>query len=42
MIGCYQFEGRGNFSVAIEKCNKTGGYLVGIGSELEDRAVAGK
>ena len=41
-IGCYKFRGKGSFSVAQATCRSTGGYLVGVDTALENRAVAGE
>ena len=41
-IGCYRFGGQGTFNDALTTCNNTGGYLVGIDTALEKRAVAGE
>ena len=42
VIGSYRLHGRGNITVANETCNNNGGYILGINSELENRAVAGE
>ena len=40
-IGCYKKEVTpGTFHAALETCNNTGGYLVGIETELENHAIA--
>ena len=41
-IGCYRFGGQGTFNDALTTCNNTRGYLVGIDTALEKRAVAGE
>ena len=41
-ISCYRFGGRGTFNDALTICSNTGGYLVGIDTALEKRAVTGE
>ena len=41
-IGCYSFGEQGTFDVALTTCSSAGGYLVGMETALENRAVAGE
>ena len=42
VIGCYKHKGKGSFDVALKTCDDTGGYIIGMDSEMENTAVAGE